>query len=64
MQDGGQDLGLINLTKVGADYEMKVTTLITGFLSPIDTAMVDNKLYIVELGANGRVLEITLPVAK
>jgi hypothetical protein len=64
MQDGGQDLALINLTKAGENYEMKVTTLVTGFLAPIDTTMVDNKIYVVELGANGRVIEITLPVPR
>jgi hypothetical protein len=50
--------------KVGTEYEMKVTQLVAGFASPIDSAMVDNKIYVVELGAAGRVIEITLPVAK
>jgi hypothetical protein len=67
MQDGGQDLALVNFTKVGADYEMKVTQLIAGFTSPIDSVMVDNKIYIVEFATTsggGSLYEITLPLAQ
>ena len=65
MQDGGQDLSLMKLTKVGANYEMSVTQLVAGFLSPIDSVMVNNKIYIVEFSTTsggGSVYEITLPL--
>jgi len=67
MQDGGQDLALVNLTKVGADYEMKVTQLVAGFTAPIDSVMVGNKIYIVEFAVangGGSLYEITLPLAQ
>jgi hypothetical protein len=68
MGDGGQDLALINFTKVGTDYEMKVTQLVTGLASPIDSVMIDNKIYVVEYGTTaanpGGIVEITLPLAK
>jgi hypothetical protein len=59
--DGGQDLGLIQLTKVNGDYEMKMTQIVTGFTAPIDAVLVGNKLYVVEFGGVGSAYEITFP---
>jgi glucose/arabinose dehydrogenase len=62
--DGGRDLNLARMTKVGAAYEMEVTQLVAGFeFAPIDAALVGNKIYTVEFGG-GSITEITLPVAQ
>jgi hypothetical protein len=60
--DRGEDLLLLQLTKVGTEYEMKTTQLVTGFTAPIDSVMVDNKLYVVEYGEGSSVYEITFPL--
>jgi len=62
MGDIGLDLMMMQLTKVGAAYEMTLTQLITGFADfPIDAAIVGNKIYVVEYNG-GNAYEITLPV--
>jgi hypothetical protein len=65
LQDGGQDLALLNLTKVNGEYEMTANVLVTGFTAPIDSVLVDNKLYVIEnrySGTPGSIYEITLPL--
>ena len=48
LQDGGQGFALMQLTKVNGEYEMKTTVIVTGFTAPVDSVLVDNKLYVVE----------------
>jgi hypothetical protein len=65
LQDGGQDLALMNLTKVNGEYEMTMNVLVTGFTAPIDSVLVDNKLYVIEnrySGTPGAIYEITFPM--
>jgi hypothetical protein len=65
LQDGGQDLALMNLTKVNGDYEMTMNVLVTGFTAPIDSVLVDNKMYVIEnrySGTPGSIYEITFPM--
>lgn len=65
LQDAGQDLALMQMTKVNGEYEMSVTLLVTGFTAPVDSVLVDNKLYVVEnrfMGTPGQIYEITFPV--
>ncbi|HTM45221.1 MAG TPA: PQQ-dependent sugar dehydrogenase [Polyangiaceae bacterium] len=63
--DGGRDLNLARFTKVGAAYEMEVTQLVAGFGgAPMDATLVGNKIYEVEYGGGGSIIEITLPAAQ
>jgi hypothetical protein len=65
LQDGGQDLALMNLTKVNGEYEMTMNVLVSGFTAPIDSVLVDNKMYVIENrygGAAGAIYEITFPL--
>ena len=48
LQDGGQDLALLQMTKVNGEYEMTMNILVNGFTAPIDSVLVDNKLYVIE----------------
>jgi hypothetical protein len=62
--DGGQDLALMRLTKVNGAYEMTMNVIVSGFTAPVDSVMVDNKLYVVEnrfMGTPGQIYEITFP---
>jgi hypothetical protein len=61
MGDGGADLLLLQMNKVGDAYEMQATQIVAGFESPVDSLMVGNKLYIVEFISGGSLYEITLP---
>lgn len=65
LQDAGQDLALMQLTKVNGEYEMNMTVLVGGFTAPVDSVLVDNKLYVIEnryTGNPGQIYEITFPV--
>jgi hypothetical protein len=65
LQDGGQDLALLQMTKVNGEYEMTMNILVTGFTAPIDSVLVDNKLYVIEnrySGSPGAIYEITFPM--
>jgi len=61
MGDRGEDLLMLQMTKVGDEYEMKVTQLITGIRTPIDSVLVDNKLYTISWAAGNSMYEITFP---
>jgi len=65
LADGGQDLALMQMTKVNGEYEMKTNVIVTGFTAPVDSVLVDNNLYVVEnrfMGAPGAIYELTFPV--
>jgi hypothetical protein len=63
--DPGQDLALMQLTKANSgEYEMNMTVIVAGFTAPVDSVLVDNKLYVVEnrfMGTPGQIYEITFP---
>jgi hypothetical protein len=63
MGDAGGDLLLVNLTKNGAAYEMSTTQLVAGFEAPVDSVMVENKLYVISYLAGANIYEITFPIA-
>lgn len=48
MNDPGEDLSHIELTKSGDTFEMSMTTVAEGFLNPIDAEIVGNKIYVLE----------------
>ncbi len=59
--DRGQDLLLIRLRKVGDDYHMNATQIVTGFQNPMDSALIGNKLYVLDYSGKGAIWEIGLP---
>ena len=61
--DAGRDLLGIKLIPVGSSFEIETRQLITGFVQPIDSLLVGNRLYVIEYGAAGRIFEILLPVS-
>jgi hypothetical protein len=48
----------MTLTKVGDNYEAVTTQIARGFKNPIDTAIVGNKLYVLEYGNKGAIWEL------
>jgi len=71
MDDPGEDLLHVELTKNsdGDGYEMTSRTIVSDFISPVDSELIGNKLYVVEhknpqwLNSNAttRIWEITFP---
>lgn len=61
LDDPGQDLLHIALTRKGENYEAIVTQIARGFAQPIDSELIGNKLYVLEYGGKGNIWEITLP---
>jgi hypothetical protein len=59
--DRGQDLLLIRLEKSGDNYRMNATQIVTGFQNPMDSALVGDKLYVLDYGGRGAIWEIALP---
>ncbi|MFN8482419.1 MAG: PQQ-dependent sugar dehydrogenase [Anaerolineae bacterium] len=59
LQDKGQDLLYLRLNKRGDNYEATTTQIARGFKNPIDTLLVDNKLYVLEFGDAGAIWELT-----
>jgi hypothetical protein len=60
-QDAGRDLVALRIVPVGGSFEIETRQLITGFAAPIDSLLVGDKLYIIEHGTPGRIVEISLP---
>ena len=48
MEDDGEDLVHIELTKSGDTYTMHSKTLVKGFFNPIDSEIIGDKLYVME----------------
>lgn len=48
MNDPGEDLMHLELTKIGDTYEMSSTIIAHGFLNPIDSEIIDDKIYVLE----------------
>ncbi len=50
MEDDGESLMHIELTKSGDTYTMNSYTLVSGFLNPIDSEMIGDDIYVLEFG--------------
>ena len=61
--DPSEDLLHLDLTKVGDNYEARVTRLVGEFSNPIDAEIIGHRLYVIEWGGNRGLWEITLPQA-
>jgi glucose/arabinose dehydrogenase len=61
LTDRGQDLLLVKLTKKDDNYEAQTTQLIRGFEQPIDSVLIDDKLYVLDFGGKGAIWEVSLP---
>ena len=59
--DASQDLLHLKLVKIGDNYQAEVTRIVDGFSNPIDAAMIENKIYVIEWGGSRGLWEITLP---
>ncbi|MEZ4848735.1 MAG: FlgD immunoglobulin-like domain containing protein [Bacteroidia bacterium] len=54
----GEDLLMIDLQKVGNNYEANITRIALGFNHPVDAAILGNKMYVIEHAANGALWEV------
>ena len=61
--DPSEDLLHLDLTKVGDNYEARVTRLVGEFSNPIDAEIIGHRLYVIEWGGKRGLWEITLPQA-
>jgi glucose/arabinose dehydrogenase len=59
LTDKGQTLLHLSLTKKADNYDMITTEIASGFVNPIDTVLVENKLYVLEWGSEGVIWELT-----
>ena len=50
MEDDGESLMHIELTKSGDTYTMNSYTMVSGFLNPIDSEIIGNEIYVLEFG--------------
>lgn len=57
--DASQDLLYLQLTRSGDSYQTTATKIVCGFEKPVDSVIMDGKLYVLEL--LGTIWEITLP---
>ena len=62
--DPSEDLLHLDLTKVGDQYEARVTRLVGGFSNPIDAEIIGHRLYVIEWGGKRGLWEIVLPPAE
>jgi hypothetical protein len=61
--DPSQDLLHLEFTSLGSNYQVRATRIVGGFSNPVDTAMIDHKLYVLESGGSQGLWEITFPAA-
>jgi glucose/arabinose dehydrogenase len=61
LPDPGRDLLHVKLTKKGDVYEANMTQLAVGFDQPIDAALIDKRLYVLDWSGKGTIWEVTLP---
>ncbi len=52
----------MDLTQNGAAYGMSTTQIVAGIESPVDSLMIDNKLYVVSFVSGANIYEITFPL--
>jgi len=63
-RDAGQDLVFLGLQRTAAGYEAHAQSVVCGFLNPIDSEIVNGRIYVLEFGGTGTVWEITTPAAE
>jgi glucose/arabinose dehydrogenase len=63
-RDASQDLLYLDLQRTGDGYQVRAQSLVCGFLNPIDTEIVNGRLYVLEFGGAGTVWEIVTPPAE
>jgi hypothetical protein len=61
--DPSQDLLHLEFTALGTNYQVRATRIVGGFRNPVDTALIGNKLYVLENGGSEGLWEITFPAA-
>jgi glucose/arabinose dehydrogenase len=61
LTDKGQDLLALKLTKDGENYTAEVRQIARGFENPIDSVLIENKLYVLDYGGDGAIWELTFP---
>lgn len=59
--DSGQDLLHVRLKPVGDNFEAEIRQVVTGFLNPIDTEILGNRIIVVCYGGERSIWEITFP---
>jgi glucose/arabinose dehydrogenase len=59
LNDKGQDLLYMQLTKAGENYQAVSTQIVRGLHFPIDSVLIENHLYILEYSDKGAIWEIT-----
>jgi len=59
LTDRGQDLLHLQLTKHGENYQTTTTQIAREFKNPIDSVMIENRLYVLEYGSGGTIWELT-----
>ncbi len=57
--DQGQDLLYLRLTRQGDSYQAVTVQLATGFRNPIDSVLIDNRLFVLDYGGDGALWELT-----
>ena len=62
-QDAGRDLLHVRLHKTADNYEAEVHKLVTGLIDPIDSEVIQNRLYIICYGGEHAIWELTFPAA-
>jgi glucose/arabinose dehydrogenase len=59
LSDKGQTLLQLSLKKNDDNYEMTTTEIASSFANPIDTLLIENKVYVLEWGSQGAIWELT-----
>jgi hypothetical protein len=54
----------LDLRRRSTGYEVRVQSVVCGFLNPIDTEILNGRLYVLEFGGAGTVWEIKPPAAE
>jgi glucose/arabinose dehydrogenase len=63
-RDASQDLLFLDMQRTAAGYDVRAQSVVCGFLNPIDTEILNGRLYVLEFGGAGTVWEITTPAAE
>jgi glucose/arabinose dehydrogenase len=63
-RDASQDLLFLDLQRTAEGYSVRAQSLVCGFLNPIDTEILNGRLYVLEFGGSGTVWELTTPPAE
>lgn len=64
LSDRGEDLLHLALRKQGANYQSVTTQVARDFHNPIDAVVVENRLYVLDYGADGTIWELAFAQAE